>query len=1020
MLQAWLIPLTITCTAQGSPDERRAPRELATASWIWPTNAVVDHQEAWFRKAFVLAAEPVKATLRGACDDRTNVYIDGELVAASAAWWTPYEEDVLRALHEGENVFAAWSQNVELAAGFWLELDVELANGTTTRVVTDSSWRASSEEAKGFEEPAYDDSSWEQAIQRGVVGGPPWGPPDAPTPFEPSDALPAEKLILVDGFRAELLYTVPRVPEGSWVCLATDERGRLYASDQMGSLYRIEPPPLGTTTGTRVERIDVDCGEAQGLAWADGVLYAVVNGQGHYRSGLWRITDRDHDDRLDTAELLAPIAGSGEHGPHAVRLAPDGRSLYVIAGNFTDLPRHVTKSRVTPVWGEDLLLPRIDDPTGHDVGVLAPGAWLCRTDFDGREWELVAAGMRNPYDFDFDPEGEAFTFDADMEWDTGMPWYRPTRIVHMVSGAEFGWRNGSGKWPPSSPDSLPPVVDIGLASPTGVAFGTHASFPERWRRALYAADWAYGTLYAVHLEPSGASFTGTFEVFARGKPFPITDVCIAPDGAMYVTTGGRQMQSALYRITATEPKAPPLSEPQAPPLSEPQAAGVAVASEPTAAGRAARAAREELEAAHGRLDPAIVPLALEWLSDPDRFVRYAARVALEHQPVESWAERALALADPRARTEAILALARVGPASARERLIACFESLPEDGASAEEVASSLRALELVLIRMGRPSAEVQASLAARLSSSYPSGEPLVDRLVCELLVWLEASDSTAWIEKTLDLVEGAGAQADKLHYATALRVLAAGWTEHTRRRYFAFLDDARAGLAGGHSFTLFLDQIRANALERCPDGERTELVTWLDARANRRGTRPATIEASIAPLPTSDARAWTAGDLQVLLATVGHARSFASGRAAFTKATCIQCHRLQNEGGSTGPDLTGAGNRFGRADLLDAILDPSRVISDQYQDQELVTTDERLLVGRIESEAAGRIRLRLLPPAEEVEVIEAADVQDRRPHPLSRMPSHLLDSLTEDEILDLFAYVLSGGDSTDAAFRHDE
>ncbi len=40
-----------------------------------------------------------------------------------------------------------------------------------------------------------------------------------------------------------------------------------------------------------------------------------------------------------------------------------------------------------------------------------------------------------------------FVYDADMEWDFGMPWYRPTRVNHATSGSELGWRSGTGKWP---------------------------------------------------------------------------------------------------------------------------------------------------------------------------------------------------------------------------------------------------------------------------------------------------------------------------------------------------------------------------------------------------------------------------------------------------------------------------------------------------------------------------------------------------------------------------------------------
>ena len=119
--------------------------------------------------------------------------------------------------------------------------------------------------------------------------------------------------------------------------------------------------------------------------------------------------------------------------------------------------------RVLPcVWNEFLFDNDVTPPAGH----------IARTDAAGKRWELVAGGFRNPYDLAFNGDGELFTFDADMEWDIGAPWYRPTGVMHVVPGGEYGWRQGTSVWPDFYADSLPRVVDIGLGSPTGVAFGT--------------------------------------------------------------------------------------------------------------------------------------------------------------------------------------------------------------------------------------------------------------------------------------------------------------------------------------------------------------------------------------------------------------------------------------------------------------------------------------------------------------------------------------------------------------------
>ena len=234
--------------------------------------------------------------------------------------------------------------------------------------------------------------------------------------------------------------------------------------------------------------------------------------------------------------------------------------LYVLDGNFCDVPEGMAPDSPHRNYQEDLLLPRQPDGNGFAAGRYAPGGFVLRTDPDGKKWDLMLGGFRNAYDFAFNADGELFTFDADMEWDWGMPWYRPIRVNHCTSAAEFGWRNGAGKWPEYYPDSLGAVVNVGIGSPTGVTFGTGAKFPAKYQKAFYICDWSYGRLIAAHLTPKGSSYTATFENFVAPKslkgdgpktPLNLTDVVIGDDGALYFTTGGRNTQSGLYRVTYT-------------------------------------------------------------------------------------------------------------------------------------------------------------------------------------------------------------------------------------------------------------------------------------------------------------------------------------------------------------------------------------------------------------------------------------------------------------------------------------
>ena len=104
------------------------------------------------------------------------------------------------------------------------------------------------------------------------------------------------------GFKIELLYTVPRETEGSWVAMCTDPKGRLYVSDQNGALYRVTLP-VSSGGAARTEKLNLEVGGAHGLLWAFDSLYVAVN-EGKRPHGVYRVRDTDGDDQLDKVELL--------------------------------------------------------------------------------------------------------------------------------------------------------------------------------------------------------------------------------------------------------------------------------------------------------------------------------------------------------------------------------------------------------------------------------------------------------------------------------------------------------------------------------------------------------------------------------------------------------------------------------------------------------------------------------------------------------------------------------------------
>ncbi len=764
-----LLILTSSLSAVPAQDTGKKKADDKPPQWIWIDKAA-QTETVYLRKTFDLAGDVKSGLVSATCDNVLTLYVNGKQVLKQSEWMVAPQVDVGKLLVKGKNVIAAECINEGGAAGFILSLKIDAEKEGKRTLISDESWEASREAKAGWRDAAFDASGWKKALSLGALGVSPWGNIAIDGTKVAATAL--GELTLLPGFKAELLYSVPKATQGSWVSMTPDDKGRLIVSDQSGPLYRVTPGP--NADDTKVEKIDLPIGDSQGMLYTHGALYVVVNGGAAMGNGLYKVRDTNGDDVFDEVQLLKKFEGGGEHGPHAIRLGPDG-ALYVMAGNFTKPPAGYDPLSPHRNFAEDHLLKRNPDGNGFATGLMAPGGWISKTDLDGKNWELFCAGYRNPYDFDFNPAGEIFTYDADMEWDTGTPWYRPTRVNHSVSGAEFGWRYGTGKWPAYYIDSVGAVVDIGLGSPTGVEFGTGAKFPARYQEAFYINDWTYGKMYAVHLEPAGATYTATFETFVSGKPLPLTDICINRDGAMYFTIGGRGTQSGLYRVTYTG--------------SEPTTPAVAA---PNPAAEKARGLRHKLESFHTGTHPEAVEFAWPHLGSPDRAIRYAARVAIEHQDLNLWRQKALAEKRPNALLEAFVALSHVGSAELQPALLERLNALPFRQLTEEQLADALRVYELVFTRLGGKQAETAGKVVETLNPLFPAQSEIVNRELVTVLIYLEAPGI---IDRAFALLAAAPTQDDQMSYVFTLRNLKTGWTEARRKTYFGWIALARVTAA---------------------------------------------------------------------------------------------------------------------------------------------------------------------------------------------------------------------------------
>ena len=760
---------------------------------------------------------------------------------------------------------------------------------------------------------------------------------------------------VLPGFRAELLRSASK-DENSWVSLAFDPDGRLTIAREDKGLIRYTLS-RGHTQIIRAESINDDLKECRGLLYAHNSLYVHANNS----KGLYRLRDTNGDGQFDEKKLLHASEGGVGHGRNDLALGPDGK-IYAIHGDSVNLPKDIP-DRTSP-------LRKKFQPYRNNEG------HVLRMDADGNNKEIFCAGMRNPYGIAFNNDGEAFTYDADAEFDMGTPWYRHTQVKHLTSGADFGWRAVTGSWPsyfPDHPDNTQATLDIGKGSPTGVKFGTNSNFPSDYRKALYILDWTYGRILAVHLRPRGSTYMGAAEVFLRGQPLNVTDLGFGPDGAMYFLTGGRKTKSALYRVTYTGPH----TKPQ--PLTRAQSNRAKQA-------KNFREKRKKAESYHRQ-----AKIDFE-LNHAEPRIRHAWRIAFEHNKLTPANEDAINF-------EKLTAQANINSVADKPKvtlLDTWTKLLPSE---------KLAYLDLIRRNMERHElpAKTLTAIQSNLEPHFPNSSPKINQAIAPLLIRLNPAKA---VGQTVKLLDANTSQKERIYYLYHLRHAKEGWTHESRRIFFRILGTYDTFL-GGRGLPQSLQKIRDDSEATLTDVEKNQL-------ANVIKQKPA-----LPPLPDLTGRKlvkqWKPDDFEGSLDFDATKRDLANGRKMFSVAMCSRCHRHGREGYPIGPDLTHVTSRFGRSDLLDEILEPSKTIAENYQTSVLKLKDGRQLAGQIIPNLdyrASTLQLAENPIyPNKITKIPKVNIAQRSHSKVSLMPPGLLNLLTKEEVLDLLGWLERGTDN---------
>ena len=350
-------------------------------------------------------------------------------------------------------------------------------------------------------------------------------------------------------------------------CVITfDAKGRLCVG--MGPQYRAPEPDSPTDSVWIVTDRDGD-GNAetrkefatgfnsiQGLAWKDDWLW-IANAP-----ELTRVRDTDGDDIADEYIRVFTDLGSLEHGLHGLNFGPDGR-LYMSKGNskgMTQLPDRLAPAPFRELWGievpegtpepepvafgPDTYQKNYHDP-GDDWGVT--GGTL-RCDDDGSNLEIVSRGYRNPWDMAFDDRFDWLGTDNDQTMGD--------KIFAPFYGAHFGWGHAwSYDW--KGDDHLPTAPSSGPlfeGSGAGVIHCRIPGYPDKYQDIFLYADWLNREVLIYRSEWDGAwrkpdredleilahADGGRSMPLSSGRAFDPVDIEMGPDGAIWVTSWGRQ------------------------------------------------------------------------------------------------------------------------------------------------------------------------------------------------------------------------------------------------------------------------------------------------------------------------------------------------------------------------------------------------------------------------------------------------------------------------------------------------
>ena len=367
---------------------------------------------------------------------------------------------------------------------------------------------------------------------------------------------------VADGLEMKLWASEPLFANPT--CMDIDHLGRVWVCESVNYRTKLHKKPLNRAEGDRILILE----DSKGSGKADTVkvfyqspeLYGPMGiavakdpvGPGYkvfvcQSPDILVFTDSKGVGKADgpPKKLLSGFQGfDHDHGVHGISIGPDLK-LYFSVGDqgVRDLQSSDGKGRK---W------------TSNNTDCQAGTIWRC--DLDGTHLELIAHNFRNEYEPCVDSFGTVFVSDND---DDGQ---QQTRICYVMPGGNYGYHapRKVSHWNEELPGIVPKILRTGFGSPTGLCVYEGTLLPKKYWGQLLHTDAGPRQVRCYHLTANGAAYDVDREdmVTSTDNWFRPSDVCVAPDGSVFVAdwydpgVGGHGMgdwtRGRIFRLAPKE------------------------------------------------------------------------------------------------------------------------------------------------------------------------------------------------------------------------------------------------------------------------------------------------------------------------------------------------------------------------------------------------------------------------------------------------------------------------------------